>query len=61
MDGRRRSPADSCEMIDKVTVDDVKKIARKLYNTPPCVISYGNVENVPNYNEIQLYLSKSYK
>lgn len=52
--GRRLNPYEIYTMIDKVTLEDVKRVAQEyIYDRDPAIVSIGPVENMPDYNRVR--------
>lgn len=50
------SPSSTAQLlgaIDTITNDDVKEAAKRMNNSPPILVSYGNVEHMPLQRELQ--------
>merc|ERR1712002_669682 len=54
--GTRKSPQELCDMIEKVSNEDVVRIAQKMIKSKPCMSAVGNLTNLPplSYVEKQL-------
>uniref|UniRef100_A0A0A9XTL2 Mitochondrial-processing peptidase subunit alpha n=1 Tax=Lygus hesperus TaxID=30085 RepID=A0A0A9XTL2_LYGHE len=46
------NPAQVLEKVDAVTVDDVRRVAQQLLQSPPSIACYGNVLQVPKLSTI---------
>lgn len=51
--GVRKDPTLICEKIDAITKEDLLRVARKAVSTNPSIVSYGNLDNFPKYEQIQ--------
>ncbi|KAL2918507.1 Mitochondrial-processing peptidase subunit beta [Polyrhizophydium stewartii] len=59
--GKRLSPWEIDGLIERVTVDDVKKVASNyIYDREVAVIGYGPVENLQDYNRIRSAMAPLY-
>lgn len=59
--GKRYSPFEIDQMIERVTVQDVKSVANKyIYDRDVCVVGYGPVESLQDYNRIRSAMSPAY-
>ncbi|XP_043276457.1 mitochondrial-processing peptidase subunit alpha [Venturia canescens] len=57
--GSRKRPEYFIQEIDKITKDDVTRVARRLLKSPPSVAARGDVRNVPTLADIQAGLLDS--
>ena len=39
--------------IEKVTAEDMKRIANRLLNSKPSVVGYGKLKKMPDYEKIE--------
>lgn len=51
--GARKNPEEFVQMIERVTVEDVKRAARNMLLTNPSVAALGNLKSLPEYSDIQ--------
>ncbi|KAF7994179.1 hypothetical protein HCN44_011448 [Aphidius gifuensis] len=51
--GFRRRPEYFIQEIEKITKEDVQRVARRFLKSPPSVAVRGKIKNVPSYNDIQ--------
>lgn len=59
--GRRISPTDMCELVDKVTADDIMAVGRRLARCDPAVSFVGpDVSKAPTYQSVLDY-TKAYR
>eukprot|EP00501_MAST-03F_sp_TOSAG23-6_P002087 GSMAST32.ASY1.ANO1.2180.1 assembled CDS len=42
----------TCEKINAVTADDLLRVAQKMVQNKPAVVAYGDITNIPTYDEI---------
>jgi processing peptidase subunit alpha len=50
--GKREDFQTTCDKIDAVTADDLLRVAREMVSRPPSVVAYGDVREVPAFEEI---------
>jgi len=51
--GERKSPAELCQMIEKVTNDDIVRVSRRLLASKPSMAAMGNLSKLPKLEEVQ--------
>eukprot|EP00605_Chrysophyceae_sp_TOSAG23-4_P002348 GSChrysophyteH1.ASY1.ANO1.2596.1 assembled CDS len=61
--GKRFSPADTCALIEKVTAEDLMRVADDMLNNPPAIGCVGHdLSKVPEYKDIkdftQMYVNE---
>uniref|UniRef100_A0AC35TVM0 Mitochondrial-processing peptidase subunit alpha n=1 Tax=Rhabditophanes sp. KR3021 TaxID=114890 RepID=A0AC35TVM0_9BILA len=50
--GVRKSPLEYIREIEAVTSEDIKRLMENMLNTIPTVVAYGNLKNMPSYEDI---------
>ncbi|TPX54703.1 hypothetical protein PhCBS80983_g05829 [Powellomyces hirtus] len=59
--GKRLTPWEVDGLIEKVTAADVMKVAREyIYDQEVCMVGYGPVESLPDYNRVRSAMSPIY-
>ncbi|KAI9098071.1 Metalloenzyme, LuxS/M16 peptidase-like protein [Phlyctochytrium arcticum] len=59
--GKRLSPWEIDGLIEKVSAADVMKVAREyIYDREVCLVGYGPVESLPDYNRVRAAMSPIY-
>lgn len=51
--GKRKDPEHFINEIDKITAEDVQRVARRFLLSPPSVAARGQIKGIPNVKEIQ--------
>jgi predicted Zn-dependent peptidase len=51
--GKVLTPAEICANIEKVQVEDIHRVAKKLLITNPSLSAYGDLTQVPPFEQIQ--------
>lgn len=60
--GKRLSPWEIDALINQVTVEDVKRVANKyIYDRDLCMIGYGPVESMQDYNRLRQAMAPAYR
>uniref|UniRef100_H2YP30 Peptidase M16 C-terminal domain-containing protein n=1 Tax=Ciona savignyi TaxID=51511 RepID=H2YP30_CIOSA len=57
--GERKSPQQLCDMIDKVSNDDIIKVSRHMLSSRPSIAAMGDLKHLPSYNDIEQALASS--
>ena len=55
---KRKSAKTLIEQIEKVTAEDLRRIAAKMLRTKPAVACLGNFDHIPSYSEIETMLTQ---
>ncbi|XP_070532357.1 mitochondrial-processing peptidase subunit alpha-like [Ptychodera flava] len=55
--GYRKQPEEFCRLIDKVTEEDIIRVASRMLRTKPSVAAMGNLKKLPDYEDIQSALA----
>jgi len=51
------SPSDFVKVVDSVTVEDVKNVAKRVFKSKPSISSLGNISSVPSREQVQSSLA----
>ncbi|XP_022106049.1 mitochondrial-processing peptidase subunit alpha-like [Acanthaster planci] len=51
--GERKHPQEFCQMIEKITADDIQRVASRMLRSKPSVAAMGDLSRLPDYNAIQ--------
>ncbi|XP_039619798.1 mitochondrial-processing peptidase subunit alpha [Polypterus senegalus] len=55
--GKRKLPQELCDLINRVTAADIKRVTTKMLRSKPAVAALGDLSELPTYEHIQAALS----
>jgi hypothetical protein len=50
--GRVPTATELCDKVDRVTADDIRRVALKMLREPPTTVAYGDVATIPSHELI---------